>query len=132
VTLPEAQADAARTLTELFPARRPLPGQIVGAVVEDGRAVGTLWVGPAGVDPQRWWVWDIAVDAGCRGRGLGRATMLLAEDLARAAGALSLGLNVFGHNTVARSLYRSLGYRESAIQMHKLLAEPPAPRPELP
>jgi ribosomal protein S18 acetylase RimI-like enzyme len=123
----EAKDNATRTLLHLFPGGTPVAGQIVGAVMEDGHQVGTLWVGPAGADPQRWWVWDIAIDAAHRGRGLGRATMVLAEDLARAAGAVQIGLNVFGHNSVARHLYASLGYAESAVQMHKVLAEPPPP-----
>ena len=118
-----AEANSARTLGLLFPGGRPVRGQIVGAIVHEGRSVGALWVGPTGRDPQRWWVWDIAVDAEHRGRGLGREAMLLAEELAMAAGATYLGLNVFGHNTVARRLYASLGYQESSIQMHKLLPE---------
>jgi ribosomal protein S18 acetylase RimI-like enzyme len=120
---PEAEANAAHTLGRLFPGGRPVAGQTVGAVVHEGRSVGALWVGPAGSDPRRWWVWDVAIDAEHRGRGLGRATMLLAEQLAMAAGATYLGLNVFGHNTVARQLYASLGYEEAAVQMHKMLPE---------
>ncbi|MCU1494550.1 MAG: sortase-like acyltransferase [Acidimicrobiaceae bacterium] len=47
--------------------------------------------------------------------------MLLAENLARANGATSIGLNVFAHNRVARDLYSSLGYRETSVQMRKEL-----------
>jgi predicted GNAT family acetyltransferase len=39
--------------------------------------------------------------------------------LARANGARTIGLNVFGRNTVARNLYASLGYEESAVVMRK-------------
>ena len=39
----------------------------------------------------------------------------------REHGAVTLGLNVFGFNSIARSLYRSLGYEESAVQMRKKL-----------
>jgi ribosomal protein S18 acetylase RimI-like enzyme len=121
----EAEDSAARTLGRLFPDGQPVAGQIVGALVDDGRPVGTLWVGPMGKDPQRWWVWDIAIDVDHRGRGLGRAGMLVAEARARAGGATSIGLNVFGHNAVARSLYSSLGYEESSVQMRKALPPPP-------
>ena len=51
--------------------------------------------------------------------------MLVAEELARAGGAVTLGLNVFAHNVVARNLYASLGYREAAIQMRKDLTPLP-------
>jgi ribosomal protein S18 acetylase RimI-like enzyme len=47
--------------------------------------------------------------------------MLLAEEEARRRGIDRLALNVFGRNTVARRLYRSLGYDENAIAMSKAL-----------
>jgi ribosomal protein S18 acetylase RimI-like enzyme len=37
----------------------------------------------------------------------------------RSRGMTSLGLNVFGQNTVARGLYESLGYDVTALQMKK-------------
>ena len=43
--------------------------------------------------------------------------MLFAE--ARRRGYGRLGLNVFGNNDVARSLYRSLGYEENGVFMTK-------------
>jgi hypothetical protein len=47
--------------------------------------------------------------------------MQLADLLARANGATTIGLNVFGHNAVARNLYASLGYEEAAVVMRKNL-----------
>jgi len=51
--------------------------------------------------------------------------MLAAEDLAREAGLKYIQLNVFGWNTRAESLYRSLGYITLATQMGKPLQENP-------
>ncbi|HEY2127852.1 MAG TPA: hypothetical protein VGH77_11780 [Streptosporangiaceae bacterium] len=48
-------------------------------------------------------------------------SMLLAETEARARGMRSLGLNVHGSNTIARSLYASLGYHVTTQQMKKTL-----------
>ena len=45
--------------------------------------------------------------------------MLLAEDEVRSRGLSHIALNVFGGNDVARSLYRSLGYAETAVFMRK-------------
>jgi ribosomal protein S18 acetylase RimI-like enzyme len=45
--------------------------------------------------------------------------MRLAEDEARGRGIDRIELNVFGGNDVARGLYRSLGYVETAAQMRK-------------
>jgi ribosomal protein S18 acetylase RimI-like enzyme len=116
----ERQADG--QLSRLFPGGRPAPGQYVFTVVEDGRRVGTLWIGSA-LDgpPEHWWVWSIAIDAGARGRGIGRAAMQLGEAEARRHGATQIGLNVFGRNTVARRLYQRLGYEEAAVRMRKVL-----------
>jgi ribosomal protein S18 acetylase RimI-like enzyme len=91
-----ASASASTSLGQLFPDGRPGPGQSVYDVHN-------------GEHPE------------ARGRGVGRRAMELAEDRARAGGARSLGLNVFGHNDVARHLYESLGYDTVSVLMHKLL-----------
>ena len=84
--------------------------------------VGTLWLAvPGPDDPTMAWVYDIEIEPAYRGRGYGRAAMLLAEAEARARGMASIGLNVHGQNTVARSLYDSLGYATTALQMKKAL-----------
>ena len=116
----ERQADG--QLSRLFPGGRPAPDQYVFTVVEDGSAVGTLWIGTA-LDgpPGHWWVWSIAIDAASRGRGIGGAAMQLGEDEARRHGATQIGLNGFGANTVARRLYQRLGYEEAAVTMRKVL-----------
>lgn len=56
-----------------------------------------------------------------RGAGYGRAIMLAAEDYARERSIDEVRLNVFGGNSIARSLYRSLGFLESTVQMAKRL-----------
>jgi len=64
-----------------------------------------------------WWLYDIEVDERRRGQGLGRAALLLAEDVVRGGGGRELGLNVFANNTVARRLYDSLGYAPVSTTM---------------
>ncbi len=87
-------------------------------VVEDesGRSVGTIFLG---LRDGGAWLYDITIDEAERGRGLGRAAMLALEDEARERGFDQLGLNVWGGNEIARSLYRSLGYGEVSIEMKK-------------
>ncbi len=122
-----AEARAAGDLSDLryFPGGRPAPGHRHFKVVNEGRTVGSLWLGPApeaeaeGLD----WVYFVEIDEEHRGRGLGREAMLAAEADAAANGAKELGLNVFGPNAVARSLYASLGYAEVAVVMRKSLAK---------
>jgi len=120
------RATAAERLAEderlLFPGGAPAPGHLVFQVRHDEEPVGSLWIGPEhGAPPERWWVWSIEIDEPFRGRGFGRAAMELAEQEARRHGATQLGLNVFGHNEVARSLYESLGYEVSRLQLYKRL-----------
>lgn len=115
----DATLNADASFERLFPGGAPAEGQLVGRLKVGGRSVGWLWVGPFGADPHQWWVWNVEITETARGRGYGRTAMRLAEDLASARGAVSIGLNVFAHNAVARRLYTSLGYAETSVQMHK-------------
>jgi len=99
------------------------PGQLIFRLLDGGQPVGWLWLAvpyPAG-DPSMAWVYAVEVDAAFRGRGYGREAMLLAEAEARARGMQSVGLNVHGSNTIAASLYASLGYQVTMQQMKKTL-----------
>ena len=90
-------------------------------VDETGADVGTLWIGPHPERPDSAYVFDVWIDEAYRGLGLGRAAMTLAEQVVADAGFAELGLNVFGFNTPARSLYDSLGYRVVGTHMTKTL-----------
>jgi ribosomal protein S18 acetylase RimI-like enzyme len=74
------------------------------------RRVGSLWLALDRPGPGVVFVYQVVVEPGYRGRGLGRAAMLLAEREAARAGRRTVALNVFGHNRVARGLYDGLGY----------------------
>jgi ribosomal protein S18 acetylase RimI-like enzyme len=87
----------------------------------DGESVGIVYVAlreKAGHQGTREiYIYDIEMREQARGRGYGRATMTACADFARKKGAASVGLHVFGHNTTARSLYRSLGFVETNVIM---------------
>ena len=88
----------------------------------DGERVGELWLCER--DGQMFhdlFVYEIRIDSQHRGKGYGKAAMLLAEEEARSRGLDRVSLNVFGGNEVARNLYRSLGYEENAVAMSKKL-----------
>jgi ribosomal protein S18 acetylase RimI-like enzyme len=109
-------------LEAMFPAGRPADGHALFRIEDDGEPVGALWLGP-GTDnvKGRWSVWEIFLDEGHRGQGIGTQTMLLAEDEVRSRGGSEMTLNVFGHNDVARHVYEKVGYQTSATQMRKVL-----------
>jgi len=92
-------------------------------IAEDagGDRVGLLWFGPSTDDPSTAWIYDITVDEDRRGQGWGRAIMRLFEAEALRRGYTRAGLNVYADNHVARRLYESLGYRETARQLSKEL-----------
>lgn len=57
-----------------------------------------------------------------RRQGHARRALQAYEVMARQGGFGSVALNVFGSNTVAQTLYRSLGFAVTSIGMHKDLA----------
>jgi ribosomal protein S18 acetylase RimI-like enzyme len=115
-------AHAARRTSEeqFFPDGKLVAGHFLFTVVADDEDAGWLWLGPS-PDGGSWWIWDLAVHPSHRGRGIGRATMLLAEEFARSQGATTMRLNVFGYNTPAIRLYDSLGYETASIHKQKRL-----------
>lgn len=119
-----AGALAQSQFDELLPQGRATPTTWLFVIDQDGRQVGTLWLGPHPHRQGFGYVYDIEIDESARGQGLGRAAMLAAEDVLRGAGISEVGLNVFGFNAGAEALYRSLGYRVVSTQMTKPLTPP--------
>ena len=73
----------------------------------DGERVGTLWLG---TERPMAFVYDVVVDEDQRRRGYGAGLMRAGAAWSRARGAHALGLNVFGYNHGAKTLYDRLGY----------------------
>jgi ribosomal protein S18 acetylase RimI-like enzyme len=121
-----ASPEAARKKGEadmerLFPGTKPAGGQFVFVVEADGQVAGDLWIAERGdeLTGRSLWIYDVHVEDAFRRQGIGRKAMLLAEEEARRRGISRISLNVFGGNETARSLYRSLGYEETAVLMRK-------------
>jgi GNAT superfamily N-acetyltransferase len=109
-------------MERLFPGGAPSAEQLVFVLEAEGGAVGELWLCEReDLGLRVLFVYDVHVDESHRGRGYGKAAMLLAEEEARRRGIERLALNVFGRNTTARRLYQSLGYAENAVAMSKTL-----------
>ena len=114
-----ARRQADDDMARILPEGLATEGHFINALVLDDEVVGTLWLAKRDAGRPAIFIYDIEIAAEHRGRGLGRAAMLLAEREAKALGIHRIELNVFGGNTVARNLYRSLGYVERAVQMGK-------------
>lgn len=67
------------------------------------------------------WVMDVAVLPEYRGRGIGRALLLAAENHCRDTGLEYLGLAVSTHNVKALTLYEKLGFAEERKIMVKVI-----------
>ena len=107
---------------ELLPeARDTSRVMILTAINDSGNAVGYVWIGLErfGGSNTGAWIYDIEVHEEYRGKGYGRALLRAAEIVTVENGVRSLGLNVFGPNKIARSLYESAGYEITKIQMSK-------------
>lgn len=118
MTAEEAARNVERNREQLFVDGEPVEGQFMFDVLDDGEPVGSLWLGTR-PESTEWYIYDIVVDEGHRGKGLGRATMVAAEVYATAHGGSRLALNVFGPNVVARRLYESMDYQIMAVSMFK-------------
>jgi GNAT superfamily N-acetyltransferase len=111
-TLPAAEAAIAAEMqfNQLLPAGLRTENHSFLCLCAGGEVVATNWIGHR-YGPGVSWVYGVATHAGHRGKGYGRAAMIVGEEATLAAGDTHLGLNVFGHNTVAIGLYESMGYR---------------------
>ena len=72
---------------------------------------------------------NIMIEPRYRGRGYGRGIIEAVEHELIIRGVDRLGLNVFGHNTVALRLYESMGFSMTSQQMAKTLTEPSTQQP---
>ena len=118
----QAAAKTATDWARLFPGGKVASGNELFAVEDgSGERVGDLWFVERESDGggKVLYVYSIEIAPEHRGRGLGREATLLFEDEARVRGISETRLTVLGGYDIARSLYRSLGYRERAVFMSK-------------
>jgi ribosomal protein S18 acetylase RimI-like enzyme len=72
----------------------------------------------AGHDGHRGWVYYLAVDPGCQGRGLGRELMEEAGLWLAARGAPKLELMVRQGNAQAEGFYKALGFEPQDVRVY--------------
>jgi GNAT superfamily N-acetyltransferase len=113
-----AEAKVERDVAHVLPAGLATASTWIWAVEDDGRVVGTIFVG---LRDGGAWLYDITIAEGERGKGYGRAALTALEDEVRRLDHHTIGLNVWGGNDVARGLYRSLGWVEESVHMRKAL-----------
>ncbi|HEY7048203.1 MAG TPA: GNAT family N-acetyltransferase [Jatrophihabitantaceae bacterium] len=116
----EATVQARKDFADLLPHGVRTDDQLLFVAEADGEPVGALWLSTRSPDgAAAAWIHEIEVEESQRGKGYGRAIMLLAEQECRQRGIDAIRLNVFGPNTTARTLYESLGYQVLFQKMGK-------------
>jgi ribosomal protein S18 acetylase RimI-like enzyme len=126
----EATALAEKVFADLLPEGLATPGHLFWCLQRphEPTTAGYLWlVLRALADGTEAYVMDLEVLPAARRQGLGRATMLAAEQAARDLGASVMRLNVFAHNVAAVRLYEGLGYRASTLTLTLTLTARPHP-----
>ena len=101
---------------------------IFAAVNEDDRLLGyafcqILEILPGGnlVPFRSVFIDDLCVDAGSRGKGVGKALFRHVADTARALGCYEITLNVWEGNDAARGFYDGLGMKPKETMMELIL-----------
>ena len=110
----EADADqqSEATFQRLLPHGRDTADQLIMTVKSEKRVVGHIWIAmKSDHGRHEAFGYDMELIASERGKGLGRELMNAAHALLYKSGVSRIGLNVFGHNEIARNLYLALGYK---------------------
>lgn len=82
--------------------------------------VGMIWISQkAPTNPNEGFIYDFVIFEQHQGLGYGTKAMKEAEIIAKELGMNKIGLNVFGHNKIARGLYEKMGYEITNITMAK-------------
>ena len=120
-----ARLKAEQDWAKLLPEGLASSGQFLFALEDKatGERVGDLWFAERDSEfgGKAAFIYAIEIFEEFRGRGFGRQAMALLEDEVRSRGLGRIALNVFGGNDIARGLYRSVGYTETAVFMSKEL-----------
>jgi ribosomal protein S18 acetylase RimI-like enzyme len=95
---------------QLLPDGVHTPGHTFWTIFQGEAEVATNWLCHRH-EPNASFVYAVESHEAFRGKGYGRAAMIVGEHASLAAGDTHIGLNVFGHNDGAIALYKRLGYR---------------------
>lgn len=120
----DAAALARKEMLALLPAGAETPGHHLYAIQPEGEAaaVGYLWLATLERGTQKvTYVYQVIVSPEHRRRGYARVALQEAERIAAGQGHASIALHVFANNETARSLYESLGYGVTSLNLSKAL-----------
>lgn len=95
---------------------------LLAAIDEKGHIAGVLTLVIFDIPTYcKAWIEDVITDSEYRGRGIGRALVERAIEIAKAAGANSANLTSRPSREAARALYRKVGFEEVPTTVFRLL-----------
>ncbi|WP_112180443.1 MULTISPECIES: N-acetyltransferase [Paraliobacillus] len=115
----EAFSKATQEYERLLPEGKDTPKNHLFTIRDGSNEVGVIWL--AQITNEKGFIYSINIWEGNQGKGYGEKAMQEIEILAKKIGLKDIGLHVFAHNNLARSLYEKLGYIEKNIKMEKTL-----------
>jgi ribosomal protein S18 acetylase RimI-like enzyme len=120
----ESEPLARAELGRLLPQKAATPDQHFYEIksIPAGPVLGFVWLAsmPRG-SVRVAFVFQLFIYPEHRRQGHARAALVQVEKLAETMGLSGVALNVFGSNSAAQALYRSLGYVVTSLSMHKAL-----------
>lgn len=106
-----AMRESIEEVSQLLPNNLDSPGQFIFVAELGNERIGTIWMSlNEELEVPRAFGVYIEIEPTLRGQGLGRELMYATRLECRKLGARGFGLSVFGHNSIARNLYESLGF----------------------
>jgi ribosomal protein S18 acetylase RimI-like enzyme len=124
ISLDMALKNAAEQFNKLVSGGTATPDHLFFDVVDQqsNQTIGFLWLGfQIRFGRKIASINDISIHESSRGKGFGKNLMKRVEEEALKAGAASVRLHVFYSNEVAKSLYLSMGFKPTNLDMRKNL-----------
>lgn len=103
----------------LLPENEKTEDNYLYTIHSNNQEVGMIWLARRTDD--EGFIYDFNIWEDNQGKGYGKQAMKELEIIAKKIGLKSIGLHVFGHNQIARDLYKKIGYVETNIKMKKIL-----------
>lgn len=110
------------TFERLLPKDEKTENNHLLSIFHNDLLVGMIWIAQkAPTKPSEGYIYDFVIFDQYQGQGYGKNAMKEAEIIAKELGMTKIGLNVFGHNKIARGLYEKMGYEITNITMSKTI-----------
>ncbi len=113
----EAISQATKEFEQLLPDGEQTANHKLFIIRNEEEEVGMIWLSQR--SEEKGFIYDINIWDDFQGHGFGKQAMKEIESIAKDLGLDRIGLHVFAHNTIARSLYDQLGYKEIDLIMEK-------------